>query len=318
MRITGSAVSMTSTQARLERYTRHEELRVWKPRPAKVEQPVPPKPAKGGEEEEVGPIRDLKLQVLLALLERLTGYRIDFLDAEDLQPEVEPIQLPDPRQGGGSVYTRTEEYVESEETRFQARAIIQTAGGEQREVQVSLDLRHVERWSQHLEIRTGVAPKDPLVLTFNGEAAQLDGESFDFDLDLDGVMEAMPELRQGAAWLVHDRDGDGQVKDGSELFGPKSGDGFAELQAGDDDGNGWIDEGDRIWAHLGLWERKGDGSRQLVGLAARGVGAISVMRAATPFTLRAGGEERGKLHSSGLWVGEEGGAGLVQRLDIIA
>jgi hypothetical protein len=50
----------------------------------------------------------------------------------------------------------------------------------------------------------------------------------------------------------------------------------------------------------------------------KGVGAISVMRAPTPFTLRAGGAERGQLHSSGLWAGEEGGAGLVQRLDVIA
>jgi hypothetical protein len=34
---------------------------------------------------------------------------------------------------------------------------------------------------------------------------------------------------------------------GAELFGARSGDGFAELAALDGDGNGWIDEGDAAW-----------------------------------------------------------------------
>jgi hypothetical protein len=47
---------------------------------------------------------------------------------------------------------------------------------------------------------------------------------------------------------------DGRVNDGRELFGPITGDGFAELAAYDDDGNNWIDENDGIYDNLSIVE----------------------------------------------------------------
>jgi hypothetical protein len=43
--------------------------------------------------------------------------------------------------------------------------------------------------------------------------------------------------------LVIDKNLDGKVNDGSELFGPSTGDGFEKLARYDEDRNGWIDEG---------------------------------------------------------------------------
>lgn len=42
--------------------------------------------------------------------------------------------------------------------------------------------------------------------------------------------------------LSLDQNGNGEIDNGTELFGTKSGDGFADLARYDLDYNGWIDE----------------------------------------------------------------------------
>jgi hypothetical protein len=66
------------------------------------------------------------------------------------------------------------------------------------------------------------------------------------------------------AWLVLDRDGNGVISDGSEMFGnatpqPQPADGtlrngFLALAQYDDDRNGTIDETDAVFAELRLWQ----------------------------------------------------------------
>jgi hypothetical protein len=56
------------------------------------------------------------------------------------------------------------------------------------------------------------------------------------------------------AWRHDLKIKDGRVNDGRELFGPRTGDGFAELAAYDDDGNNWIDENDGIHDNLSIVE----------------------------------------------------------------
>jgi len=63
------------------------------------------------------------------------------------------------------------------------------------------------------------------------------------------------------AFLVLDRNGDGVVNNGSELFGNTTrlrdgsiaSDGFAALAELDDDGNGRVDEADSAYSRLRLW-----------------------------------------------------------------
>jgi hypothetical protein len=112
---------------------------------------------------------------------------------------------------------------------------------------------------------------------------------------------------------VFDRNGNGTVDDGSELFGPASGDGFAELAGYDSDGNGWIDEADPVFARLRLWSSP---QASLQPLLDAGVGAIGLAAVATPFRLQADGQNLGELRSSGIWLGEQGSVGTVHQIDV--
>ena len=76
-----------------------------------------------------------------------------------------------------------------------------------------------------------------------------------FDIDADGEEESISYLQGGSGYLALDKNGDGVINDGSELFGTKSGDGFADLAEYDADGNGWIDENDPIFDKLLIWAK---------------------------------------------------------------
>lgn len=88
------------------------------------------------------------------------------------------------------------------------------------------------------------------------------------------------------AWLVFDRNQDGKINDGSEMFGDdtaqpvtSSPNGFAALAVYDKNHDGRIDPSDQIWTALRLWVDDGDGVTQdseLVALDAKGVHAISL------------------------------------------
>lgn len=106
----------------------------------------------------------------------------------------------------------------------------------------------------------------------------------EFDLDRDGETErlAWTERQSGDAWLALDRDGDGTVDDGGELFGnftdqPPSDDphGYRALAVFDDDGDGRITAADAVFADLLLWsDRNHDGVSQpleLLGLERAGI-----------------------------------------------
>lgn len=77
---------------------------------------------------------------------------------------------------------------------------------------------------------------------------------------------AWTEPNSDDAWLVLDRNGDGLINDGSEMFGnatpqPQPADGtsrngFLALAQYDDDRNGSIDEHDQIFSELRLWQDK--------------------------------------------------------------
>ena len=95
---------------------------------------------------------------------------------------------------------------------------------------------------------------------------------FDFDLDSDGTREKLP-LVSGSGFAF-DRNANGRIDDGRELFGPASGDGFSELARLDDDANGWIDEADAAWSQLRVWRPDAAGKGSVRSLSEVGVGAL--------------------------------------------
>jgi hypothetical protein len=174
------------------------------------------------------------------------------------------------------------------------------------------------RTETSVSVRAGDARRtDPLVINFNGTTAQLSSQRFRFDLDADGRAEDVPLLAGGSGYLALDLNGNGRVDSGAELFGPASGSGFAELAAHDDDGNGWIDENDAVFERLQVWTPAVSGAGTLAGLAARGVGALYLAHAATPFELRGGDNaDLGAVRDSSIYLTEVGAAGTLQEIDL--
>ena len=134
---------------------------------------------------------------------------------------------------------------------------MKTADGKTIDISVQLNMSRTFYSHESISIRAGdaLAPIDPLVINFDGPAAALTERNFQFDLDCDGEMNQISFVGSGSGFLCLDLNEDGRINDGSELFGPRTGNGFAELAAYDEDGNGWIDEADSIYERLRIWTR---------------------------------------------------------------
>ena len=211
----------------------------------------------------------------------------------------------------------TETLREYEATSFAANGTVRTADG--RTIDFSMELDMCRDYSCQRTVRQSgsVELRDPLVINFDGKAAELSGTRFEFDLDADGTVERIPGLVAGSAWLAFDRNADGCINDGSELFGARSGNGFADLACLDDDGNRWLDEADTAFGQLRLWEQDETGAGTLSTLGEKGVGAIYLGSVQTPFALTdAENEKRGYIRASGVYLREDGGVGSVQQVDL--
>lgn len=214
----------------------------------------------------------------------------------------------------------TEEYYyEQENTLFSSVGTVRTADG--REINFNVNLAMSRSFTQvyRREMNLAALQKtcDPLVINFDADTASLGDQKFLFDIDGDGKEDNVSMLGAGSGYLALDKNGDGVINDGSELFGPQSGSGFQDLAAYDEDGNGWIDENDSIWSKLKIWCKNSDGTDSLYTLGEKGVGAICLQNTATDFTLKgSGGRDNGYLRSTGIFLYENGNVGTVQHLDL--
>ena len=221
--------------------------------------------------------------------------------------------------GGGITVSNQYYYEETEKTSFSTEGMVKCADG--REISFQLNLEMSRSFQEYYEESYTMVPAalcDPLVINLDGNIPQLSDQTFFFDLDADGEKDEISRLAGGSGYLALDKNGDGRVNDGSELFGTQSGNGFADLAKYDADGNGFIDEGDPIWDKLKIWIMDENGKEQLVSLADKGVGAVCLANSATDFSLT--GEDntlRGKIRSTGFFLYESGAAGSVQHLDLV-
>lgn len=205
---------------------------------------------------------------------------------------------------------------EEECTTFNACGVVQTADG--RSIDLNLNLTMSRSFSSETQVSMmqEVRFKDPLLVSYDGNAAELASTKMAFDIDVDGTPEWLSHLTDNQGWLAWDKNADGVINDGSELFGAQSGDGFWELAQHDDDGNGFIDEGDSIYQSLRLWEKTAEQDR-LVSLTERDIGAIYLTATDTPFMLKESSNETlGRVQKSGFYLTESGAAGLIQQVDM--
>ncbi len=210
-------------------------------------------------------------------------------------------------------------FVKGEEhTAFTSAGTVVTSDGRTLDFGISVEMSRSYEKAFLSESREEVYT-DPLVINLDTDAASLSDVSFYFDLNCDGTEEEISSLNSGSGFLALDKNGDGEINDGSELFGAKTGNGFGELAQYDRDGNGWIDENDDVFSRLSVWTKCGGGEAKLLSLEQAGVGAIFLGSQATQFTLAdSSGEENAQVRRTGLYLKENGQAGTVQHLDFKA
>lgn len=321
MHITSSNVALAATHV----HTRKVEQR------ATVDQWVDPRPqpvaasAQRSEQQDDEPLNGAtQADVDIAILESAFGtmrvanaaraIRESFQSARAASEGYLKATSPQPREGWGLRIEVSETTTEAETMQFVATAQIQTADGHVINAQAALSMERVNISTSEFQLLAGDEQKvDPLVLNLSAGAASFDG-THQFDLNADGKTEKLSALASTSAYLALDKNHDGRVENGSELFGPSTGDGFGELRALDTDGNGWVDEADPAFADLRLMFSSGTVS----SLSALQVGAIYTGFALTPFEVKdTAGSAQASVAQTGIFVRENGTLGTVQHLDLV-
>lgn len=255
--------------------------------------------------EESGRI-DRRLERLLGRIERLKAAIAEQAEA----------RAPDVR----TEYRREAVHTERELTRVKLSGEVLTADGRA----ISID--------RALELSRAYARRDTVSLVVGGPAGGA-GEGLlskqpvgtpesvetEAGTPSTGEVAAGPVSRQGLALggsvLALDRDADG-VFSADEIVGA-DGDAFAALEALDEDGNGFLDEGDSAFARLALIDRV-DGGLTSTSLGERGVGAIFTGSVASPFRFTdAHNQTTAELSRSGFYLNEDGSTGFVHQIDVV-
>jgi len=267
-----------------------------------------------------------KILILEKMLESITGKKIKFVlpdrislkNAHSTVPQATLQGNLQPKQGWGVIYTSNEQYVQHESMSFSAQGVVETADGRKISLQLDLKVSRDFAYSNNISFRAGDAVKiDPLVINMDVASAELTETKFAFDLDVDGQTDNISFVAPGSGFLAIDQNNDGIINDGSELFGTRSGDGFADLAAYDSDNNGWIDENDPIYNKLRIWT-KNDGTDVLFALGQKGVGAIFLGSAATNYSLKdASNQLNGEISKTGIYLNENGSVGTVQHVNVV-
>ena len=207
---------------------------------------------------------------------------------------------------------------ESETTNFNTVGTAITTDGRELSFNISVEMSRsfVEMAEEKIDFGQ---PRlcDPLVINLNTNVASVSDQKFFFDIDADGTEDEISMLEKSSGYLALDNNADGIINDGSELFGTQSGNGFKDLLAFDEDGNGWIDEADSIFQKLKIWIMDENGKSTLMDLKETGVGAIYLGYENTEFSLKNEAHETNAvIQKTGLFLYEDGTSGTMQQLDL--
>lgn len=349
MRIEDSNLQMNSSRRHAEAHSRKDELKVWtgpRPgsRPEEIEtaRPRPVADVSSISEEararfesikkRFSEVRSRELEVPSGvghddflkklILEAFIGKKIEVCEIVKAKDEpadscVEDNGASQPSPEWGMEYKSTVFSASIEETVFSASGTVRTSDGQEVGFTLELAMRRASVSETTASLRAGNAV-DPLVINFGGTAAELTSTRFAFDLDSDGEDESIPFAGPGSGFLVFDRNRDGKANDGTELFGPSTGNGFAELAKLDGDKNSWIDEADAAWSSLYVWTKAADGSDSIKSMKAAGIGAICTTSSQTPFEVRSREDSlEGIVRSTGIFLKEDLAPGTVQQIDLV-
>jgi len=212
--------------------------------------------------------------------------------------------------------TQSYEIQESEKMSFSSKGVVKTADGQTIAFKVNLDMQRSYSEKSELLIEIGAKMQDPLVVNFDGKGIAFGEDTLELDITMDGTAEQFRNLAQGSGFLALDKNQNGLIDDGSELFGPETGSGFGELSVYDGDQNGWIDESDDIFADLKIWTVNPSGEKSLIGLKEADIGAIYLGQVSSEYQMKSGSELLAKIRESSVYLKETGGAGTIHEIDL--
>ena len=211
-------------------------------------------------------------------------------------------------------------HLEYENTAFKSTGAVQTSDGRTLNFNVEVTLgrslsQKIDTLSEETYTRVLT---DPLVINMDTNATSISDQKFLFDIDSDGKEDEISFVGKGSGFLALDKNDDGKINDGSELFGTKSGDGFKDLASYDEDKNGWIDENDSVYSKLKVWTKDENGNDKLLNLKEADVGAIYLGNLDTEFSYKdMDGNTDAVLRKTGIYLKEStGAAATVAHVDL--
>lgn len=209
-------------------------------------------------------------------------------------------------------YQRRESEREVEVTSFRAAGSVATADGRQIDFTAALDLARVYARTETISLRASGTLNIP-----SGAGAPAPVPSPAAAPAPGGVAPPSQQaLSVGGSVLGLDGNEDGRIDAATELVG-QSGNGFAELAEYDEDGNGFIDEGDSIFSKLALVDQGATGLTADT-LESRGVGAIFTGSVATPYRFTDESNQTvATVSRSGIYLNENGTTGIAQQVDVL-
>lgn len=258
-----------------------------------------------------------KIKIIKMLLEKLTGKKLKiFIPKGTYEVQVNYTKGQDVVE-----FEKEEENLNVQYSNFSAQGFVKTKDG--RSIEFSVTFKSVQ-FSYSYEKISGKTV-DPLVIDLrrNGNAESLVDnlvtninnnnrlrKMVELDLNFDGEREKF-YLTNDFGFLVYDKNNNGRVDDATELFGPKTNNGFAELSKLDSDNDNWIDEDDLEFLKLKIWTVDENGQEKLVGLLDLNVGAIFLGNVTTPFDYK-----DYVVRNSGIYIREDGGIGVIRQIDV--
>jgi len=207
-------------------------------------------------------------------------------------------------------------YEEKESFSYQSKGFVKTTDGKEISFDYKMNMSRSYYEANQQFFQMDEIVKDPLVLNFDGKGFSFSKFDIEMDLDLDNKKDTFKMPTKGSGFLAIDKNKNGVIDDGSELFGPTTGHGFLELAAYDEDENGWIDENDAIFDKLKIVAYNEDGSSELKALSEEGVGAIYIASVSSPYHMKDGLATNGNIKNSSFYLRENGKVGMVHEVDL--
>lgn len=269
------------------------------------------------------------INLIKTILEKVLGISFKLVDGKLVQDDgntgsTSAAASPAPSQataGASGSYQSTTTYQESESLAFSASGSVTTTSGQQFQFSLDVQMQRSFQMTSSQSFSFGKQPQatDPLMITLGSDAGSLSGASVKFDLKNNGQLVDLPFASSGG-WLALDRNNNGKIDDGSELFGPQSGNGFSDLAGLDSNQDGVIDEADPAFAQLKLWTGvSADGKNQLQGLQQVKIGAILLPSVSSPFTIKDPNNHAvAALSRTGVYLTEDGRAGQISQVDVMS